>query len=964
MEKNDKVDSSLDKTKNKIKFMINQLINDRKLNEAKELLTDYIYNVNDDIEAYSMLAVTLYELGEYDESEIIIMKGLEFDSFNFDLNYNLAEIYYNKQNYEMALLYYKISFQNCDNPDVKKLIEEIMKDIFGKLGYDKNILSFLEKDGSIAQDNKSLVLCSFNSVYTQEFLKNVKNKTHYKFDVATADDTYREWKENYIDTIYSYRIMYELYDFLKKVNKYEIIHIHYLSTFYGQFSDLIRKKCNKLIITIWGSDFLRTSDEEKNIQRKIIKEADILTFDNETILNDFANYFGEDCKTKSVICRFGLTALEYINNFKSYGKIKMREDLKIPKDALVTTCGYNANIAHNHLKIIEQIKYVKDKLPKDIYFIFPMTYSKDDGYINKVKCELKESGIRYKVIDEFMSLEETAKYTLISDIMIQVQTTDTLSATMQEQMYCGNVIITGAWLPYKPLKDEGVFFLETKTLNEIGKNLVEVSNNIYEFKEKCRKNKKIIWKYSSWENTIENWKEIYKENIENENVISNRKKVLIIAYFFPPLGGAGVQRTLKYVKYLRDFGWEPVVVTVGKSNYFAKDESLINEIPKNIEIIRIDDFFEEEVSIEFLNNLVKMYSEVINDKKLINRFIDIVNSSNENLNKYIFTPDVQVAWAYKVIRNIESLINLKNIDLIYSTSSPYSDHLIGLFIKEKYCKPWVVDFRDEWTNNPYVDYDRESIKFEIERIIEKKIIDTADSIITSSEIAKHNFIKFFNLSYKKVSCITNGYDENDFIDISNMKEKTEKFRIMHNGFLYGDRDIEPFFVAISNLVKKGKVDEEKFEIYFTRAKYSDYYANLKKKYNLDRIIKILGYLEHRQSLELLNKMNCCLLIIGKGEKKKAVYTGKVFEYLRVGKPILSLAPNDGLVSKLLFESGRGYNCEIDDINSIQNIIGYLYDKWEKNNELSYSSNDKIVKYERRNLTNKLSEIFNSKLSRE
>lgn len=958
LSKNNIIDKDIQKTKNNIKSMISQLINDKKLDEAKEALDDYIYNVNDDIEAYSMLAVTLYSLGEYDRAEIAIMKGLEFDSLNFDLNYNLAEIYYNKQNYEMALVYYRVSFQNTDDIQMKKIIQNIVGDIFLILKVEKDAQEYLKDNNSFKK--KALILCHFNSVYTQEFLKNIQKNIDYDVDIATIDGTYKNLDKNLINNVYCYETIDELKDFLKKINKYEVIHIHFLTPFYGEVAELIRNKCNKLIITIWGSDFLRTSDEQKNMQRRLIKESDILTFDNKTVLDEFSNYFGEDCKSKASICRFGLTALKYINKFRTVGKIKMREELKIPKDAIVVTCGYNANVAHNHLKIIEEINRVKHKFPEDIYFIFPMTYSKDNEYINQVKYQLKRSGIRYEVLDEFMPLEEMSKYTLISDIMIQVQTTDTLSATMQEQMYCGNVVITGAWLPYKPLKDEGAFFLEIKSLNEIGENLAEVANNIFEFKEKCKKNKEIIWKYSSWKNTIEDWEKIYIKNIENK--IYTRKKVLVIAYFFPPLGGAGVQRTLKYVKYLRDFGWEPIVITVGKSNYFAKDESLINEIPKDIKIIRIDDFVDEDISIQFLNELVDFYSQVVKDKELINKFIDIINSSSENLNKYIFTPDSQVGWAYKVIRNIENLVELKNIDLIYSTSSPYSDHLIGLFIKQKYWKPWVVDFRDEWTNNPCVIYDVNDIKFLIENNMEEKIVNEADMVVTISGIAAQNYIDTFNIDCRKVKCITNGYDEEDFIDIYRNKEKTDKFRIIHNGLLYGDRNIESVFMAISNLIEKDIIKKDKIEIYLTRAYGDEHVLNLEKKYTLNEIVKTVGYLDHKESLILSSKMNCCLLIIGKGEKKKSVYTGKVFEYLRLGKPILSLAPNDGVVSKLLKETGTGYNCEIDDVNSIENILTDLYSKWQTNDEEIYRCNDGIEKYERKNLTHDLVDIFESQIS--
>lgn len=950
--------NDIEERKNKIKSMIENLINDGKFKDAKGLLDDYVKSIKDDAEAYSMLSVVLCALGEYDKAENAVMQGIMLDRYNFDLNYNLAEIYFNKENYELALVYYRISYQNTEDVNTKDMIKGITKDIFIKLGIDKDITEYLCENINLTKDNSCLILCHFNSVYTQEFFKNIKAKTGYSLDVLSMDNGYRDTNKSLVNQVYCYKDMYELRDALNKINKYEIIHIHFLTPFYGDVAELIRSKCDKLIITIWGSDFLRSTQEHKNMQRKLIETSDIITFDNEFVLNDFADYFGGYCREKSVICRFGLTALEYLNNLGNVDKNEIRDELKVPKNDIVVTCGYNANMEQNHLGIIKSIKQIKDKLPSNLYFIFPMTYSWDEQYVKNVKKQLKNSGLKYKVLYDFMSLEQNAKYTIISDIMIQVQTTDTLSASMQEQMYCGNIIITGSWLPYKSLKENRIYFLETDSVDKIGEKLIETVNNINKIKNKCKINTQLIWDYSAWENTIEDWKRIYIEPVSNKNKINKRKKVLVLAYFFPPIGGAGVQRTLKYVKYLRDFGWEPVVVTAGKSDYFAKDESLLKEIPEEIEIIRIDDFVDEKLSTQFLNGLIQIYSRIVNDNELISEFINKVNSNDENFNKYIFTPDVYVAWAYKVINCIEKLIDFDNIDLVYSTSSPYSDHLIGYFIKKKFNKPWVADFRDEWTNNPFADYDKNDLKFKIERRMEEAVVNSADAITTISDISVQNYINIFNLLSFKVKCITNGYDEADFKDIDIYKLKTHKFRIIHNGFLYGEsRYPINLFAALLDLINKGIIDQNKIEVYFTRSENDVYLKSLIDRYHLQQIVKCTGYLEHKESLMFTSKMNCCLLIIGNEEKSKSVYTGKVFEYLRTGKPILSLAPLDGLVDKLLKETGRGINCDIQDIEKIEKVIGDLYNKWRNNNEETYDSNDKIAKYERKNLTRQLVDVF-------
>ncbi|HAR85854.1 MAG TPA: hypothetical protein DCR69_08980, partial [Clostridium sp.] len=335
------------------------------------------------------------------------------------------------------------------------------------------------------------------------------------------------------------------------------------------------------------------------------------------------------------------------------------------------------------------------------------------------------------------------------------------------------------------------------------------------------------------------------EKIEKVKEYISRNKVLFIAHIFPPVGGSGVQRSLKFVKYLRDFGWEPIVVTVGNTMYPLKDETLVSEIPEEIEVIKID----ERVNVDtaYANKLVQIYSGIVNDNGLMQEYIKELNKSQEHLNQLLFQPDTYILWAAEVLDKIDDKVDFERIDMVYTTSGPYSDHIIGYYLKQKYDKPWVADFRDEWTNNPYVNFDKNSILYKVNYAMENNIVNHADNIIAVTPTSKQNYEKIFCLEANKVHEITNGYDEEDFNNLISNKEKNEKFTIIHNGLLYM-RTPETFLKAIINLIKSGKIIKDKINVIFPWIENEEKWKKYIIDNDLDDIVKIIGYLNHEESL--------------------------------------------------------------------------------------------------------------------
>lgn len=434
---------------------------------------------------------------------------------------------------------------------------------------------------------------------------------------------------------------------------------------------------------------------------------------------------------------------------------------------------------------------------------------------------------------------------------------------------------------------------------------------------------------------------------------SNIKKVLVIAHIFPPIGGSGVQRTLKFVKYLKLYGWEPIVVTAGHTRYPLIDKSLLPEVPSDITIIRVDEPDIQNLKDISIQDILNLQKNVIDHNELMKEFI----TETQNNRYLLYTPDQYSPWSVQVIKIISQKINFSNIDLIYSTSGPYSNHVIGYMLKQLSGKQWVADFRDEWTNNSYAKFDTQSILYKMNYRMEEQIVNFADKIITTTPLASKNYIDLFHLEKDKVLTITNGYDEEDFKDISTSNAKNEKFTFFHNGLLYSIRTPKTFLLALKNLIEKGLIDRETIKVGFTWTENDDLWIDLVEMLELQDIVEFYGYLSHHDSLVKASKADALLLIVGSGEKNKSVYPGKIFEYLRLNKPIISLAPKGSLVEDLIMQTGRGTNDEFDDIRSIEKSILLVYEKWKKDSILHYTNDKEIEKFERRNLTKKLARVF-------
>ncbi len=399
------------------------------------------------------------------------------------------------------------------------------------------------------------------------------------------------------------------------------------------------------------------------------------------------------------------------------------------------------------------------------------------------------------------------------------------------------------------------------------------------------------------------------------------KKVLILAYYFPPLGGPGVQRTLGYVKYLKEFGWEPVILTVDESTRFdIKDESLLKEIP---EVIKI-----ERTHHKYLPWGIRAALHKI--------------------------PDEFIGWLPSTYFKALEIMKKNDYDVIYTTGPPQTAHLIGYLLKKKTGKPLIVDFRDEWTQNPFNKYSFFYIG--VNQWLEKKVLQNADAVVSVSEGITKGLRTLINDKNNKFHTITNGYDESDFNNYKPKDTYGDKFRITYTGSFYGgypsgSRYPYTFFKIIGDLLKENRINKDDLKI-----------IKIGQEEKLDPTIPeenidYVGYVPHNEVFKYVKNTTILLLVVQTKNRMELAYTGKIFEYINSEKPILALVPKDGVAVDLIRKTNTGVVVEPDDVDGIKKAILDSYNKW-KNNDLKIEPNWNVIKqYERKNLTKKLAQIF-------
>lgn len=425
------------------------------------------------------------------------------------------------------------------------------------------------------------------------------------------------------------------------------------------------------------------------------------------------------------------------------------------------------------------------------------------------------------------------------------------------------------------------------------------------------------------------------------------KKVLIITYYWPPAGGPGVQRWLKFVKYLPDFDIEPIVYIPENPTYPIIDSDLEKDVSKKVTILRKRIFEPYGLASIFGQNKIQKISKGI---------IPHVRKQSlvEKLSLYIrgnfFIPDARVFWVRPSINYLNRYIQENNIKTVITTGPPHSVHLIGLGLKQRNNLKWIADFRDPWTTIGYHKALKLSAQARLKHIrLEKKVLTVADQVIVTSETTKIEFSKITN---QPISVITNGYDSEKV----QKRPLNSKFSLAHIGSFLSERNPRILWKALKELVKEEVGFGDHFEIKLAGAISPIILATI-EEFGLSKYVNNMGYLSHQEAVAEQRSAQVLLLIEIDSEETNGIIPGKIFEYMVSGRPIIGIGPDMSDFARIITETNSGVFITYDDKDKLKgSILGY-YQEYLKGSLKSSAVG--LQKYSRKNLTLQLAEILKS-----
>jgi glycosyltransferase involved in cell wall biosynthesis len=421
------------------------------------------------------------------------------------------------------------------------------------------------------------------------------------------------------------------------------------------------------------------------------------------------------------------------------------------------------------------------------------------------------------------------------------------------------------------------------------------------------------------------------------------KKVLIITYYWPPSGGAGVQRWLKFAKYLPEFGWQPVILTVDPkyASYPQLDNSLSREIHPDCMVFTTKSFE--------LYNLYKVFSgrKEVPYGGFAN---ELEESFLQKVSKFLrgnfLLPDPRKGWNKYALKKAVELICQYNIETVITTSPPHSTQLIGLALKEKLKIRWISDLRDPWTDIYYYDHFRHTaIARKIDLNYERSVLENADIIINVSTDVKRIFSGKTPMAVaEKTMIIPNGFDEEDFP--GKIFSQEQKKIITYTGTISESYDVSGLLDAIQKLDARAR---EKLVVRFV----GKVPLTIVEKFSVAGIsTDLVGYVDHARSIEYLYRSDLLLMIVPRVKNNKGIITGKFFEYLASGKPVLAIGPVDGDLAELIGQTECGKLFEYGDSEGMGQFIADQLD-----NPSFGGKRDKIESFSRRHLTGRIAALL-------
>lgn len=428
------------------------------------------------------------------------------------------------------------------------------------------------------------------------------------------------------------------------------------------------------------------------------------------------------------------------------------------------------------------------------------------------------------------------------------------------------------------------------------------------------------------------------------------KKVLILTYYWPPAAGPGVQRFLKMSKFLPEFGWKPYVITVKNGTYSSTDESLINDIPGEVEVYKTNTLEPFKVYEMLTGN--KGSSKAVGGINLEGKQ-SFIKKLSLFVRANFFIPDSRKGWGKYAYKKAVEVIKKEGIDIVISTGPPHSTHLTALKLKEKHNINWVADLRDPWTNVYYNKlFPRTKLTEKKDKALEKKVSENADLISVVSNGLKEEFGKYND----NIKVLYNGFDTEDIEKNTNFK-KNKKFTLSYIGNFKPNQNVVGLWNALGDICKENSNFKKDLKISLTGNADSSIIESIKDN-KLNDNLEENGYVSHKKATELMNKADLLLFIIPQAENNKLIITGKLFEYIACQSPILSIGPVNGNASNILSEANRLKMSDYKDYDKIKNDIINQYKKWLESDKIIKHKEDNFMQFSRKEITKQLANQLN------
>lgn len=433
------------------------------------------------------------------------------------------------------------------------------------------------------------------------------------------------------------------------------------------------------------------------------------------------------------------------------------------------------------------------------------------------------------------------------------------------------------------------------------------------------------------------------------------KKILIITYYWTPSGGAGVQRWIRFVKYLREFGWEPVIYCPDEPHYTLVDERIGEGLPENLTVYKhkIKEANSLIAKAQFWKKkedkgLHQIQQQKGGQRSVFQKFVWFVRGN-------FFIPDARFSWVKPSVKYLDGILEKEKFDAIVTTGPPHSMHLIGKKLKEKHDFLWLTDFRDPWTSMDYLD------EMYLTSFARKKHARLEESIVTKSDqmivVGRTMYNEYLEKYGVKSEVIYNGYEDN----AKNEKvfELDDKFTIVHIGSFLKNRNCDDLWKVLSEYCKESQEFAAKLEIRLI-GNVAPNVLEAIESFGLNDNLNLIPYIPFEETQKFLFGAQTLLLPIDRIKNAEFVLTGKMFEYLKSKRPILLLAPIKGDATDIIQQCQAGYCCDFNDEIAIRESLEKMFELFKENKNVINSIN--VDQFSAHELTRQLTKVLDNKLS--